>query len=487
MARLNPFRRRTPQPPPAQTAAAQSFTPHQARHYTRLHQPWQERARFFGKHLGVVRFGNGLIADLCARCTLRPERLVNADRDEWEPQDNPWVSGILRRYRNPKAETAELVRAHAWQYGIPGECMLVMDDTTSPPSWSIRSSTAVEYRAGARFGRSGAGWLVKDVPNGVERDGSARWLPLEMVRRLWVPDEDWQDLATSPMIGVLADCERYWALGRRARREADSALQNGILFTPESAHVYPLVNGKPSLVSNLDLDLDAIARAAWDDDNFPGGVFPFSFHWNGEGPKWIDVGRSLDERGIEYRQEALECIARGLPLPQRVLVEGAGTSNHWGDWLIQEDELGVIAGLMGRITHADITTEVLRPQLRALRARGQFTDDPEAWRVGYDPTPIVIHPDKAANAVVLHTLGLLRGELVLEAHGYNTSDMMGPQELAQWIAMQQAIRPRGGQSPMDVALPIGPGSVRELPPAPALSSLVAALAPYPNETAGWLD
>ena len=482
MAWPNPFRRRPPEvQPPAVTAAAQPYTERSARNLTRVKQPWQDRARFFGKHLGVVRFGNGLLADLASRCVLVPERLVDAERDEWQPEDNPLVSGLIRRYRNEQADTGELIRAHVWHYQTPGECMQVMDTRRGPVEWSIRSTNAVEYR-----GRRG--WLVKDVPNGTEHDGLAWWAPFEMVQRLWVPDEDWPGLATSPMVGVLADCERYWSLGRRGRRDADSALaMNGLLYTPEEAHRYGLrPDGSPDPISNFDRDLDAVARAAWDDDESPAAVAPFSVHYNkDQPPAWVEVGRALDPRLIESRREALECIARGLSLPQRLITDGPGAGNHWSDWRVAEDEIGVVDGVMNRVCHSDITRTMLRPQLRALSARGQFADDPNVWRVGFDPTPIVVHPDRAATSIALYGLGLLAGEVAVEANGFETSDMMSGEEVARWLLMQQAIRHNPASS--DPRLPVGPATTRELPPAPALSSLGRVLAPYPTETASWLD
>jgi len=144
-------------------------------------------------------------------------------------------------------------------------------------------------------------------------------------------------LATSPMVGIIDDCERYVLLGRRTKREAKSALGlNGVWFTPERAHKYPTgPDGKPALYSILDQDMTAIAAKGWDDDDGIASMAPFSIHYDTDektpAPQWIDVGKALDPKGLDARREALECIVRGLPIPNIIGIEGtpAAEANHW--------------------------------------------------------------------------------------------------------------------------------------------------------------
>lgn len=485
-------RRRPPtrNTPAARVAAVQPLTADWPRVATRTRQPWQDRARFFAEQLGVIRFANGLAAQTAARCELRVE--VLRPTGEWEPVDNePQVTDLLATYQGPDADTpGDLVARHVWHYKTVGEAFQVVDQdpATGELTWSIRSTRAVQFRSGYA--------LVMDLPGGSVRDGSARELPIEQVRRLWVPDDEWVMHAKSPMRGVLNDCERYWSLARRIRREAESVLTNGFLWTPGYAHK----PARPQMVpgdkppSQFDLDYYAVAEQAWMDDDSVQAIAPLSVHYDHQDsnkeptpPAFINPGRDMDGKGIEYRQEALEAIARGLDLPMGLAVSGAGGGNsHWGDWLQAEDDFkSNIAPTMDRVTHTDMTVSFLRPVLRELAAQARWAGNPDVYRVGYDPTDVIIHPDRAASSIALYGLGLIQGSIVMESNGFQATDMPDPAELARIMETIRARQtaPVGGPERGTDMLAVGPSTTKELPPAPAM----AALGPYPCETSDWLD
>jgi hypothetical protein len=478
--------------PPARTAAVQPIGNDWTRIVSRTRQPWQERARFFTENLGLVRFANGLTSQTAARCDLRIEKLVDPVRREWEPADGePIVTDVLETYQGPDSDSpSDLVARHVWHYQGVGEAYMVVDQDPSSGelTWSIRSTRAVQFRSGTA--------LVMDLPGGSVRDGSARELPVEQVRRLWVPNDEWTLRAKSPMEGVLADCERYWSLARRIRREAESVLTNGLLFTPEYAHTYP-----PSRTpgerqaSRLDQDFYAVAQAAFTDDDSVQAIAPLSMHYGQKDvtqqplpPQFVYPGMDLSGKGIEYRAEAVESIARGLDLPMSLLTEGPGGGNHWSAWLVDEKFFTTHLGpLMDRVCHTDLTIGFFRPVLAELARVGRWQGDPSMYRVGYDPAPVIVHPDRAAASVSLYGQGLLKGVVVCEANGFEGSDMPDAAELAQILDTMRAIKgpatPAGVPAPPgDNLLAAGPGR-RELPPAPAMASL----APYPSEVTAWLD
>lgn len=501
MALLDRFRRRRPAP---RVAAVQPIGQDWIRSSSRAHQPWQERARFFTEHLGLIRFANGLTSQTAARCDIRMEKLVDPVRREWEPVENePIISDLIETYQGPDADSPrDLIARHVWHYEGTGECYMVVDtDERGQLAWSIRSTRAIQFRGGAGVDKDGrpTGYaLVMDLPGGSVRDGTARELPISQIRRLWQPDDEWTLMAKSPMKGVLADCERYWALARRIRREAESVLTNGFLFTPEYAHSYgpppaPGVKGP----SKLDQDYYTIAQAAFTDDDSVQAIAPLSIHYGQNDqqrdpmpPQFIHPGRLLDPTGIEYRGEAVEAIARGLDLPMTLVTEGPGGGNHWSAWLVDEKFFTTHLGpKMDRVCHTDLTIGFARPVLAELARIGMWNGDPSLYRVGYDPAPVIVHPDRAAASQALYHDGLLKGAIVCEANGFEASDMPDADELAQILKVMAAIKgpavpgaPGGFAQPGDNLLAAGPGR-RELPPAPAM----AALAPYPGETTSWLD
>lgn len=485
-----PLRRRRGRAP-ARVAAVQPIGQDWSRIVNRVRQPWQTRARFFTENLGLVRFANGLSSQTAARCEIRVERLVDLARNEWEPvEDDPMVAELPLTYRGPDSDSvSDLVARHVWHYQGTGECYQIVDSdpATGQLIWSIRSTQAVEFRSGIA--------VVKDLPGGSVRDGTARELPVEQVRRLWVPNDEWVLQAKSPMQGVLADCERYWALARRIRREAESVLTNGILFTPEYAHQYgpaPAPGVRPT--SYLDRDYYTIAQAAFTDDDSVQAIAPLSMHYGQNdqqrdpmAPKFIYPGKDLDGNGIAYRGEAVEAIARGLDLPMTLVTEGPGGGNHWSAWLVDEKFFTTHLGpTMDRVCHTDLTQGFLRPVLAQLASVGAWSGNPDLYRMGYDPAPVIVHPDRAAASISLYGLGLMKGAVVMEANGFEASDIPTGAELAQILETVRAIKgpavPGAPVPPGDNLLGAGPG-MRELPPAPAMASL----APYPNEVTAWLD
>lgn len=440
-------------------------------------QPWQERARGYGRTLGVVRFSAGLTASAVSRCPMVGEQLTDPVNDRWAPRPDTVVNGVLRAYRNMRDTGPELVRRHAWHYQITGECIQTVEQGAGTIEWFIYSTAAVDIYPNRPI-------LVRDVPGGTVFNDGAREVPPEQVNRFWTPDEDYPLLATSPMVGIIDDCERYTLLGRRTKREAKSALGlNGLLFTPESAHRYPTgPDGKPALYSQLDQDLTAIASKGWDDDDHPANVAPFSVHYGDakddpKPPEWVDVGKALDSKVLDARREALECIVRGLPIPNVIGIEGtAGAAgSHWASWLIEENHFkGSIAPVADAVFHSDLTTSMLRPMLRRLAASGRWAGNPDEWRVGYDPTPVIIHPDKAGRAVELYKLGAISRLSTLLETGFGPEDAPSDTEIAEFIKVQQAIHNKGATGGGDA------GTTVEAPPS------TAALSPYPAEMDGWL-
>lgn len=449
-----------------------------------MRQPWQEQARRYGREVGVVRFSAGLTSSVVSRCQMVAERLVDPANRTWQRADDPIANAVIGTYRNDKDEPSDLVRRHVWHYQIVGECLQTLEQRGDTVQWFIYPTFSAEIYPQRPV-------LVRDMPGGSIFNGGAHEVPPEQVNRFWTADEDYQLLATSPMVGILEDCDRYVLLGRRTKREAKSALgMNGAWWTPESAHKYPAQSdGKPSAYSTLDRDMANIAQKAWDEEESLASIAPFSIHYgeandqNLHEPKWIKIGEALDPHLFEARREALECIVRGLPIPNVVGIEGtAGAdANHWNGWLISEDWFkSSIAPIADTIYHGDLTRTVLRPSLRRLAAAGRWVGNPDEWRIGYDPTPVIIHPDKAGRSIEIYKIGGLARERMLEENGFTAEDAPSDDELAKFVETQRSLRVStfGGGASADA------GTTSETPPA---NPVAAALSPYPSEMGGWLE
>lgn len=499
---------------PPVLAAAQPLGPGYARVHRRLRQSWQDRATFFARNMGAIRFAAGITADSGARCDRIVEKCVDPRSDLWEPvADDPIAADLLRSYQGQHQTQDELVRQHIWLYRIPGEMVQFVEQFQGKAVWSIRAPQSVEWR--------NSDVLIRDVPGGSERDGTARVVPYELVKRLWIPNEDWPALATSPMEGVMADCERYWSLARLVQRQADSpAAMNGVFWTPAGPHkgaratqeqMGPGGNGVPG--SKTERQYYDYARRSFEDNDSIEAVVPPMMWWDKEEgkPEWVKIGDGLDPNGIAHRNEALEAIGRGLDYPQRLLVSGTGDGNHWSDWLLEEQfARSSLAPILERVCWGDLTQTFFRPGLRALRARGLWDGDPELYRVGFDMSPVVVHPDQSKMALELYKLGLLKDTVMLELAGLDVTALPSRAELARWILRTSVLHPGkaneasgadaasvvtgtpgAGAGVTSTMLPQAASLGDWMPPIalPARSRIKASVpvGPMPEEEIGWLD
>ncbi len=490
----------------AKTAATAPMDARSARLQVRLRQPWQARASFFAQNLGLVSFASRLIADSISRFEPIPERQVPGRPDEWEPVTDPIASDVIGLYRGRHQSMRELVADHAWLYETVGEMAAVVELDNGRPIWGLYSPLAATWQQN--------GVLIREVEGGGLGDGGARLLPLNQVTRVWNPNKTWKALATSPLQGVMADCERYWSLARRIRREADSALaMNGLLWTPKEAHTWKASQqigpgGTAISTSALEADYVELSKRAMEDDDSVAAVVPPMLNWSHTygPPTWIPMGRPLDPNGIAYRMECVEAIGRGLDFPQRLLVQGLGDANHWSDWLVVADFARTALAPKGeRIFWGDLTTMYFRPALRALQARGLWEGDPERMRMGFDMSPVIVHPDQTKTALELYREGVLSDVALLEISGIDVAALSEKDELARWIfrtrTQRETIRVTE-QAPTLTVSPLEPGGAPDgasgggSGEAPAgMAALTnghrelvgaARYAPFPSEAEGWL-
>ena len=440
---------------------------------------WQDYIRRWSHTLHLVRFVGSIVADTLSRCDLIVQYLQ--DNGDWDNVDQAWTTALFSNYESERHTTQELLRMHAWFYETVGDMYQVLRDGPTGVEWMLYSANAV------RFNRDTA--LVLDLPNGSERSGTAFTVPRTQIRRFWTPDEEWQGWATSPMAAVVNDLHLYESLTRYYRNTADSAVaMNGVLWVPGEA-VRQMAGGsgdEPDMSVGPSASQGAIsgsilrdyyqaaARRLANTDTIA-SVAPFVMHWNNEWkpPEYVKIGQGLDPNGIEYLQEARGNFARGVNIPG-ALVESGGTaagSNHWNAWLVQEDYFKTIAPIEERMCR-DLTRTFLWYALRMLGV-GDF----KRYRVWYDPAPVIVRPDQGANALALAKLGILNFEKVLETFGFDSSDLMPPDEITKLLRVLAAGRTQpgtsgapgalggGGTGPGANGLPVGPGNVRRGPPA----------------------
>jgi hypothetical protein len=437
--------------------------------------PWQDQARWFAKNVGLARFGAAVVSETISRMTPIAERRVGRD---WVKGSDPVVQDLMDEYTGWAMSQQQLLRLHAWHYQVTGESYL----------------TELPYGGKARFidvlcdhvtrNRDGtADVLLK--PGGSLNDGGMIRIPQGNLWRVWWPDEDWPMMATSPLRAVLDDLQRYLALSGTVSRTATSALlAAGLLWTPEEAHVaLPEEQQEATgMFSQLERDYYGTAGLALTDDIMRDGrphtmYAPAMVRWPNDlkPPMHIDLKRPQDPMNIEALEWCVKAYARGTNLPNQLVIDGAGQGNHWSAWLVDEKfHLTTTAPYADKIFHADITEYYLKPTLRVLKAMGEWAGDPEKWRMGYDPTPVLIHPDRSAQAIQLYQVGLLKAESVLRENGMGNTDLPDDAELEKIITTLQRLsqkqqnpgRPNEGAQTTPDRVPNTPSTVKQDAPQP---------------------
>lgn len=403
--------------------------------FMQRYQEWQDWARKYARTLGIARFPAAITASACRRCIKRVEE--RSPSGDWIESTDPRLSqSLFDAYRNDRSNAAELVGFHAWHYAVAGECVQVVSDGDLGTQWGIYSTVAIDWDAPTRGMAT-----VRLTPTGNVRDGTAFVVPRAAAQRFWIPDEEWQGYATSPMTAVIDDLHRLWSLNRYARSTADSRIKmSGVYWTPGEAHEDDGGDGGDELggdasgngPSQLDRDFATWARQTFS-ENDATEYAPYGQHWSKEygAPQWIKIGEGLDPAGVEHRKEARGDVARGIDMPASMAEGGGpGDANHWTEWLVDEKFFDAsIAPTMDRITHLDLTRTFLVPVLK-------FYSLPlDRYRVGYDPAPVIVKPDKSDKAVALHKIGLLAGDATLEACNFDKDERMTAEEFNELITL----------------------------------------------------
>lgn len=422
---------------------------------TRL--PWQAQARWFAQNVGLARFGAAIVSETISRMTPIAERRVGRD---WVKGADQTVQDLIDAYVTMRQQQQSLLRLHAWHYQVSGEMYMAETDTMRGPQFHVFMADTVDLK------KKGPTAEVKLRPDAKLGDGMLV-IPKNQLWRVWWADENWPLLASSPLRAVLDDLQRYMALSGTVSRTAVSALlEAGLVWTPDEAHV-PLAEEtqqSTGFYSELERDYYELAQLALaGDDRSPAGATthetlamyaPAMIRWSDQykAPIHVDLKRTQDPMNIEALEWCVKAYARGTNLPNQLVVDGQGQGNHWSAWLVDEKfHLSTTAPYADQIFHTDVTEFYLRPTLRVLKLLGEWNGNPENWRMGYDATPVLVHPDRSVQSIQLYQIGLLKAESVLRENGMSVGDLPSEEELGRIIQTLQQIAGPGPGRPNEGA------------------------------------
>lgn len=368
-------------------------------------------------------------------------RLVAAEflpeSDEPSPITEGPIADIMMRFAGGVGGQSQIIAESAIHLSVPGEGWLAgWEDDDGFEHWQVYSADELRKQDGVyqvRTGERMRSWEM--LGNGVDVIMSRFWRPdprrgwkarsraahalgamreLEMVNKRIIA-ETVSRLASNGML--LYDKARLSfgnSAGPAGAQEADDF--GAVLVETASRGI----KDEMSAEATLPLPVGADLRDATDIK------LPDLMHR-------IDFTTAISERLLEQRTSAITRLATVLDLPAEQLT-GMGDLNHWGAAQIEESGIKIhITPDMELLCHA-FTQGFLYPMLEAggVERRGPNGGIPVVW---YDPSELVMRPDRSANAFRAYDRLELSGSGMRRETGLDEADAPDDAELERMVTL----------------------------------------------------
>jgi 2'-5' RNA ligase len=401
-----------------------------------LRQGWQSDAWNYYDSIGEVRYATNYLANCFARMRLYPAAYPTGGEDD-NPVPLQDIEGVppevldvckkaQRDLGNGRLAIAALLHSYSTNMTVAGECFLLgeQDEEGGSDRWTIRSieELIVEDEK----------YKLRELPSSPQ--GSAAYQELDpettTVSRIWLPHPKFRKIAISQYRAILDDMESLMIWRRMLRAEGRSRLASrGILAMPLEMEMKTPENDSqdPETMDFLG-ELTEAMMEGLAEEGTAAAVAPIML----QGPaehldkiRLIEFATKFTEHSREFREELVEVIATGLDLPKEVIT-GKADLNHWSAWQVDDDtfrahvEPHVITGC------DSLTAGYLRPYLE-----GEGVDPAWVHRViwWYDPTELVVHPDRSKDAMELFKEMAISAEALRRETGFSENDAPSIEEV----------------------------------------------------------
>lgn len=385
---------------------------------------WQDDYRRYARSgPGIV----GLSTDIPAQTS----RLIKWGIQRQDPATLVWedastdavVMATMRLFRNGHQTSEDLAAEMMRKLDGPGELVSVRDLGGNGHEYSMLNKANVTIDA-ARPNMV----EIRTRP-GVERGSHwYREVPITAVSHIHQADEDWPGLPTSQFQRVLPDLEAYLSIAKYLGRNYRSALGlNRVLW----AQATDKAQNWPEEIINWG------RRAAADtDERNPRTMLPYPLVTDSDvPPELIKVTAGAEQIDVDVADWFLMAFCRGVDFPTKMLFDGPGSANHWGDYVINDYYADFVA-YPRAMRVADIWTHhVLRPWGRILS--DVWGDrDPDRYRVWPDLTDVRTRTDNTDRILSLGNAGVANRQALGDAAGLRPDqliDLPGGMTEAEWF------------------------------------------------------
>lgn len=408
---------------------------------------WQDEAFVVAAEIGEIRnaarFNSNAMSKLrmFAGHQAEPDQPVlpldpeNTDQaKDVTPEEIDVCNETMERLRSPERDQQQIVADIAMQIFLTGEGYLVQRDDDDGERFDFYSIQ--ECVAGP------GGWLLEID------DGERMQLGDDVgLSRIHVGSPDRRYKADSAMRAMVGECRALDLLTRSINAAAMSRLNAGILKIPEEMSFAAVQPGADGDEDELIADLIEHFTTPITDPDSAAAVVPFLLKAKRElldGVQWISIARDFDKFAVQLRAELLQRIANGLELPADALTSRADI-NHWSAWSISEDTFRYYFEPRALMIASALTTAFLRPQLLLAGV-----EDVDRFRVGFDKSDLVAHPNQVAVAKDDWTDGLISDDARRRVNGWGDDDAPSEEELK---ARREFQKPPAPPQPVQVVAP----------------------------------
>jgi hypothetical protein len=339
----------------------------------------------------------------------------------------------LAKLNNGRGGQPSFVRAMLLNLLVAGECYIVGSNN----KWSVRSTSEVRFEQDNK---------VRMVISRYQRGNFMHYLPEDaFIARVWRMHPQFSDDADAAMHGVLGECGELLLINRLIRASVRSRLSAGLLYVADELRFQrssdPDGTEPEPDVDPFEEELTLALTDPVGDSDSPSEIVPLIIRGPSQfadnGIKLIDIGRGFDAVLVQRHDQTLKRIMTGLEIPQD-MITGLSNVRYSNVGAISQDFLKSYLEPMAVLIAEAITTVFLRP---ALIARGFDEQQVSRVQVWYDPSAVVISPDRSDAADNGYKQMLVSGAAWRRSHGFTDADAPSAEEVVRRIGLQGAVPP----------------------------------------------
>lgn len=363
--------------------------------------------------------------------------------DEPIPITEGPIADAVAQFAGGIGGQSQILGETAIHLNVPGEGWLCgVEDDFGDITWKVYSADELRVRRiegnieryQVRTGESVRAWAT--LPDDT------------LVVRFWRPHPRWGWKATSRAAYALSAMKELDLINRRIIAETISRMAaNGVILYDRGKLSFPDL---PTPVSAESVDpfaqilVDVGSKGIADPTSAQAAIkIPIGADLGDSDIRVsdlievIDFSNPFSERMLDQRAAAVTRLATALDIPAEQLT-GLGNMNHWGAAQIEESGIKVhITPDMEMICHA-FTEGYLYP---TLEAEGRAIVGPQGGRpvIWYDPSEIVMRPDRSNEALEAYDRGELTGAALLRELGFSAADQPDEDELERIIGLKRRL------------------------------------------------